>query len=64
MFMWVAIIALIFTGSAWVLALAFRHDFYHETDLTLVRAYLVLRACFWIGLVVMLIFLIMAVKYD
>ena len=64
MFMWATIIAFIFTGFTWVLSLAFRHDYYHGTNATYVKAYFIIKGCFWIGLVVMFILLILAVKYD
>jgi len=64
MFMWITFILFVFNGFAWVLSLAFRHGYYHETDTVSVRAYFIIKGCFWIGLVLMFIFLLLAVKYD
>ena len=62
MLFWATFILFFFTGGAWVLSLAFRHDYYAETNTTYVRAYLILKACFWIGLVATVILFLVWVK--
>jgi len=64
MFMWIAIIALIFNISTWVISLAFRDSYYSEASRVEMKAYLILRGCFWIGIVVMFVFFLLAVKYE
>ena len=63
MFMWIAIIAFLFNVFTFVIWLSF-HDQAKDGDRLAMRIHFVLGLCIFIGVIVMIVFLIAAVRYE
>jgi len=54
-----------FNGCVWIIRLiGFHNDAKNQVSRLAMKAYFILSVIFYLGIVVMIIFLILAVKYD